>query len=229
MHDSQKFDPPTDATLSKLLAVDAELAAQVAALSAQLENVQEKRRSLQTVIAMFTPTTSTAVLEEQQPQTATAEINGQLEPALEVSVEPLSVAPPAALNGEVTTGSSPEPDEEPQPSGSKRRSSRASKAKTVKPTSRPKGWQHYLLPEFAKLSLPEAVSVVLQGQGDEVFDVSTILDALFVDDMPQAARSEARNRITNVLSIGLKQNKWYRAKKGQYSLSREAAELNAAA
>ncbi|HEY9845946.1 MAG TPA: hypothetical protein V6D03_07080 [Candidatus Caenarcaniphilales bacterium] len=148
-------------------------------------------------------------------------LNGQLEPATEASVEPLSVAPPAELNGEVTTGSSPEPVEEPQPSGSKRRSPRATKA--AKPTGRAKGWQHYLLPEFAKLSLPEAASVVLQGQGDEVFDVSTILDALFVDDMPQAARSEARNRITNVLSIGLKQNKWYRAKKGQYSLSRETA------
>ncbi|HEY9845021.1 MAG TPA: hypothetical protein V6D03_02390, partial [Candidatus Caenarcaniphilales bacterium] len=91
-------------------------------------------------------------------------------------------------------------------------------------SGRSKGWQHYLLPEFAKLSLPEAVSVVLQRHSDEVFDVSTILESVFVEEIPPAARSEARNRIANVLSIGLKQNKWYRAKKGQYSLSRQAAE-----
>ncbi len=67
---------------------------------------------------------------------------------------------------------------------------------------------------------------MLQRQGDEVFDVSTILESVFVEEIPQAARSEARNRIANVLSIGLKQNKWYRGKKGQYSLSRKAAEAS---
>ncbi len=224
MHDSQTVEQPTDVTLSKLLEVDADLAAQVAALSVQLENVQEKRRSLQTVIAMFTSTDNLAVLEEQQPQTATAEVNG-LEPATEVSLEPLTAPPVAELNGEDTTDSSTEAVEEPQPSGSKRRSTRASKS--AKPSGRSsKGWQHYLLPEFAKFSLPEAVSVVLQRQGDEVFDVSTIVESVFVEEIPQSARSEARNRIANVLSIGLKQNKWYRGKKGQYSLSRKAAEAS---
>jgi len=148
MHDSPKVDPPTDATLSKLLEVDAELAAQVAALSVQLEEVQDKRRSLQTVIAMFTPTASVAVLEEQQPQTATAEINGQLELATEVSREPLSVAPIAEVNGEVIPDSATEPTEKPQPSGSssKRRSTRGSKA--VKSSGRTKLWQQVMLPSF---------------------------------------------------------------------------------
>jgi len=224
MHDSPNVNSPTDATLSKLLEVDAELAAQVAALTVQLEAVQDKRHSLQTVIAMFTPTNSAAV-EEQQPQTATAQLNG-LAPATEVSQDSLSVAPIAELNGEVIPESATEPTEEPQPSGSKRRAARGSKA--GKSSGRAKGWQHYLLPEFAKLSLPEAVAIVLQRQRDEVLDVSTILESLFVEETPPAARSEARNRIANVLSIGLKSNKWYRGKKGQYSLSREAAEMNLA-
>ncbi|CAA9243910.1 hypothetical protein AVDCRST_MAG92-1678 [uncultured Coleofasciculus sp.] len=70
---------------------------------------------------------------------------------------------------------------------------------------------------------------MLQRQRDEVLNVSTILESLFVVEIPQAARSEARNRIANVLSIGLKSNKWYRGKKGQYSLSREAAGMSSAA
>ncbi len=227
MHDSQTVEQPTDVTLSKLLEVDADLAAQVAALTVQLENVQEKRRSLQTVIAMFTSTDNLAEVEEQQPQTATAEVNRQIEPATEASLEPLNTAPMAELNGEVTTDSSTEAAEEPQPSSSKRRSTRASKA--AKPSGRSKGWQHYLLPEFAKLPLPEAVFAVLQRHSDEVFDISMLIDALFMEEIPQTARSEARNRIANVLSIGLKQNKWYRGKKGQYSLSRKAAEASLAA
>jgi hypothetical protein len=226
MHDSQNIGSPTDATLSKLLEVEAELAAQVAALTLQLEAAQDKRRSLQTVIAMFTPSDSSAVLEEQQPQIATAEING-LDSAAAVSGKPLSGAPIAEVNGEVIPDSATEPTEEPQPSGSKRRSTRGSKA--VKSSSRTKGWQHYLLPEFAKLSLPEAVAIMFQRQRDEVFDISMLIDSLFVAEIPQAARSEARNRIANVLSIGLKSNKWYRGQKGQYSLSREAAEMNSAA
>jgi len=228
MHDSPNVDSPTDATLSKLLEVEAELTAQVAALTVQLEAVQEKLRSLQTVIGMFTPSDNAAV-EEQQPETATAEINGQLDLATEVSREALSVSPIAEVNGEVIPDSVTKPTEEPQPSGSssKRRSTRGSKA--VKSSGRTKGWQHYLLPEFAKLSLPEAVAIVLQRQRDEVLNVSTILESLFVEETPQAVRSEARTRIANVLSIGLKSNKWYRGRKGQYSLSREAAELNAAA
>ncbi len=225
MPDSQNVDQPTDATLSKLLEVEAELAAQVAALTVQLEAVQEKRRSLQTVIAMFTPTDSTAV-GEQQPQRATAQLN-ELDLATAVSLDPVSVIPTAELNGEVRAESATEPAEEPQPSSSKRRSARGSKI--AKPSGRAKGWQHYLLPEFAKLSLPEAVSLVLQRQSDEVFDISMLIDSLFVEEIPQAARSEARNRIANVLSIGLKSNKWYRGKKGQYSLSREAVEMNSAA
>ncbi len=227
MHDSRTVEQSADVTLSKLLEVDAELAAQVTALTVQLENVQEKRHSLQTVMAMFTSTDNLAVLEEQQPQTATAEVNG-LEPATEASREPVNAAPVAELNGEVTTDSSPQPAEEPQLSSSKRRSPRASKSSKSSGRSS-KGWQHYLLPEFANLSLPEAVAVVLQRQGDEMFDVSTIVKAVFVEEIPQAARSEARNRIANVLSIGLKSSKWYRGKKGQYSLSPQSAKASLAA
>jgi len=82
--------------------------------------------------------------------------------------------------------------------------------------------------EFAKTSLPEAVSDILHQQPDKIFEVPTIVDALFVDATPKDARNDARNRVSNVLSIGLKNNKWYRGKKGQYSLSQEAAKASVA-
>ncbi len=226
MHNIQMIEQPSDPTLSKLLEVEANLAAQAAALTAQLEAVQEKRRSLQTVIGMFTPTGSSAVLVEQQLKTAAVEINGQLEPAAELFLEPLSAASTAEYTSEVTTDDQPEASEELQHSGSRRQAARVNKAH--KTTGRSKGWQHYVRQEFAKLSLPEAVSSVLQRQSDEILEVPEIVSSLFADEIPQAVRSEARNRVSNVLSIGLKNNKWYRGKKGQYSSSREAAEASLA-
>jgi len=51
---SQDFDQSANSTLTKLLEVDAQLAAQEAELLSQLESVQEKRQSLKTVVSLFT-------------------------------------------------------------------------------------------------------------------------------------------------------------------------------
>lgn len=221
MHDSQTIEQSSDLTLFKLLEVEADLAAQAAALTAQLKDVQEKHHSLQIVIGMFTPTSgSTSAV---QLKTATAEINGQLEPTAKLSLEPLSATSTAESTSEVTLDNQPEVSEKPRVR-SRRQPARVNKAHKTTGSSR--GWQGYVRQEFAKLSLPEAVASVLQRHSDEVLGVPVIVNFLFVDEIPQAVRSEARNRVSNVLSIGLKNNKWYRGKKGQYSSSREAAKAN---
>ncbi|NJO52604.1 MAG: hypothetical protein HC840_27965 [Leptolyngbyaceae cyanobacterium RM2_2_4] len=79
-----------------------------------------------------------------------------------------------------------------------------------------------------KTSLPEAVAYILHQQPNKVFEVPTIVDALFIEATPKDARNDARNRVSNVLSIGLKNNKWYRGKKGQYSLSQAAVKASVA-
>jgi hypothetical protein len=216
MSNPQKTDSTTDPTLVKLLEAESDLAAQAVALTSQMEALKEKRRSLQTVIGLFSSTgTATDLLENSK-------ANGEVEST--ASVEDSSFEPEEPLD---------EPDVE-SPSESKsgrlagrgRKSSKA--AQTEKSTGRDTAWRRYMRKEFAKTSLPEAVAHILHQQPDKVFEVPTIVDALFIEATPKDARNDARNRVSNVLSIGLKNNKWYRGKKGQYSLSQTAVKASLA-
>ena len=64
----------------------------------------------------------------------------------------------------------------------------------------------------------------MQQHSGEVLEIATIIDAIFVDDIPKEVRSTARSRVSNVLSVGAKNGKWYRGKLGKYSTSQTAVE-----
>ncbi|MBD2060667.1 hypothetical protein H6F88_32510 [Oculatella sp. FACHB-28] len=214
MPQAQTVEASSDSTLSKLLEADAALVAEVAALTAQLEAIGQKRQGLQTVIELFSSTDSSSV---ESPS------------ALEEPSKPASSAPPAnpliAVSDDETAGSKEQAAKGTKTPAKGRHAKTTRKSKANEPV---KGWQHYIRKEFAKLSLPQAVASVMQSQPEAVLGVPEIVDTLFVDGTPQSARNDARNRVSNVLSIGLKNDKWYRAKKGQYSLSREVAEASIA-
>lgn len=101
----------------------------------------------------------------------------------------------------------------------------SSASKTKQPTAAKKTaktsgrWQDYLWEEFSNSALSEAVGQVLQRQPEEVLETAAIIDAIFVDELPKAVRNTARERIANVLSDGVRKNKWYRAEAGSYSIS----------
>jgi FtsZ-interacting cell division protein YlmF len=217
MNKPQKTSQTNDPTLVKLLEADSDLAAQAAALTSQMEALKEKRQSLQTVIELFSSTDSTVNLLDKSSET-----NGEIEPT--VSSEESSPEP---------EDTSDEPEvEAPAKAKAKKPASEGRKSSKVeqpeKSTGRDTAWRRYMRKEFAKTSLPEAVSHILHQQPNKVFEVPSIVDALFIETTPKDARNDARNRVSNVLSIGLKNNKWYRGKKGQYSLSQEAAKASVA-
>ena len=100
----------------------------------------------------------------------------------------------------------------------------SSASKTKQPTAAKKTaktsgrWQDYLREEFSNSALSEAVGQVLQRQPEEVLETAAIIDAIFVDELPKGVRNTARERIANVLSDGVRKNKWYRAEAGSYSM-----------
>ena len=69
----------------------------------------------------------------------------------------------------------------------------------------------------------------MQQHYEQVLEITTILDALFVEEMPKELRSKARERVSNVLSVGAKKGKWYRGLAGRYSSSKAAVENDSAA
>jgi hypothetical protein len=229
LSDSQGFDQKSNSTLAKLLEVDSELAVTEAELLSQLESIHAKRRSLKIVISMFTKAdTLDAVTVDKPVQTSPAETGKELEP----DVEDL-VAPPLETSRANATVESETEAADIQSKGAKKTApSPTTRNKTTKFTQTGKaakkasGWQQYVREEFTNTSLPEAVYAVLQRQANQVFEISAIVNAIFVDHLPTQVGSKARRQVSNILSEGARKNKWYRGQLGQYSMSGAAAEAN---
>ncbi|NJN59742.1 MAG: hypothetical protein HC879_20790 [Leptolyngbyaceae cyanobacterium SL_5_9] len=200
--------PTSDPTLTKLLEVDSDLATQETQLTEQLEALQQKRKGLQTVIGIFAPGSEIAVSNTALPK-----------------VDPQNGSVAATVKSVVEATEAPET----KPKRGKKISSLSDKTKQKKTQALAKGsrktenWQQYMKREFGQSSLPEAVSRVLQSHPNEALETPTIVNAIFTDKMPLELRNQARDRVSNVLSVGLKDNKWYRGKKGCYSASKTAA------
>ncbi len=213
MQNSSISSPTSNSIVAKLLEIDADLAAQEVELAAQLQSIQEKRHSLKNVISLFPPVnaahppvvTPTPVVEKQEkppvPEVATPELDeATLEPPA-----PTTVAPSPATS---------------KPSKKSLPTKEASKEADT--------WQQYVKEDFSNASLAEAVAEVMQQRLEQVLEITTILDAIFVEEIPKELRSKARERVSNVLSVGAKKGKWYRGLAGKYSSSKVAVEKDSA-
>ncbi len=272
----QPADTISDPTVAKLLEVDSDLAHQEALLLAQLESIEEKRRSLKIVIDLFGDADTTTTAEESA--LAVAASNGtsvgiQFANWVVDSTESISPLDETVADAELESSSASttvdqisivesEPDsmllkapsakKTKQPAAKKTatktelstteqtlsaedtQSSKAkpvsSASKTKQPTAAKKTaktsgrWQDYLREEFSNSALSEAVGQVLQRQPEEVLETAAIIDAIFVDELPKGVRNTARERIANVLSDGVRKNRWYRAEAGSYSMSNGVAD-----
>lgn len=220
----------SNSTVAKLLEADAELAAQEIELNAQIESIQEKRRSLKTVIDMFAPvdTAATLIATSAQPEAIAAQ---QVESTPLVRAPVVQDVDSPELNGANadTTASALEAPT-PQKRQAKKNSSPASSNQGKKSTSIAKStkntndWQQYVKDEFGNATLSVAVAEVMQQHSKQVLEIATILDAIFASDIPKQVKSTARERVSNVLSVGAKNGKWYRGQLGKYSMSQAAVE-----
>ncbi|MEB3356870.1 MAG: hypothetical protein VKK04_09100 [Synechococcales bacterium] len=178
---------------SALTQVSSALAAEEANLSAKLSTIREKRRSLRVVIDLFA--------------NGSARSNGMLA-AVPPQPQPTVDEPQTAADEPQAPPPAPKL---PAPS-----------AVTTIPPSKSK-WQDYICPEFQEVSFPKAVEFILVEHFDDGADAATIMNELFVDSIPDEARKRGRNRLSNVLAVGLQNQKWYRNKAGAYIISKAAA------
>jgi hypothetical protein len=218
---NSSISPTSNSIVAKLLEIDADLAATEVQLAAQLQSIQEKRHSLKNVISLFPPgdtavptpvLISTPVVEEQA-EPPVPEVTPELE---NTTIDTTEAAPSTQKR-----------------QGKKNPSSTISKSnKKSLPTKdvnkEADTWQQYLKDDFSNASLAEAVAEVMQQQQEQVLEITTILDAIFVEEIPKEIRSKARERVSNVLSVGAKKGKWYRGLAGKYSMSSAAVEEGSA-
>lgn len=220
----------TSNTVTKLLEVDAELERQEVELSAQLKSIQEKRHSLRTVIDLFAPiNTAIATPTVTQAQIPGAEAEAEIDvkqakpTAQDVAASELDGLK-TDTNTDAETLALPDKakrqaKKNQSPASSKQSTKSLLKKKTNKELE---SWQQYVRDEFSNASLSEAVSEVMQQQSEQILEIATILDAIFIDEIPPEVRSKARERVSNVLSVGVKKEKWYRGEPGSYSMSKPA-------
>lgn len=211
---------PSDPTLNKLLEVDADLAAQEAELQAQLQTLQEKRKSLQTVLGLFAPQEQTATLDAAP---ALALSNGQAPEQEEaVSVTPETAPEPA--EAPAAEGQEVAPAPRRRRSASAKQQSKTTKrgqSKQKAPSQkggRGESWRPYVREEFPTgAPLAELAAAVMQRLPERSFSVPEIMGAIFTEGIPRDQYDTAKGRLFTVLSNGVKENKWVRYDKGQYS------------
>jgi hypothetical protein len=219
---SQNSSDTSNLTVAKLLEVDAELATQEAQLSAQLQSIQEKRHSLKTVIDLFAPTdTATATPIATPAQTPVAEESTEVtDEQTESTAEDMVTPEPESPKLDTTTDAKAPIVSDATKRQAKKNSSPTSKKQSAKSKSQKTSkeletWSDYLRDEFSDATLSQAVSEVMQRQPKQVLEIAAIVDAIFVDEIPPEVRSKARERVSNVLSVGVKKEKWYRGGAGQ--------------
>ena len=222
MQNSSLSSPTSNSIVAKLLEIDADLAAQEVQLAAQLQSIQEKRHSLKNVISLFPPgdtavptpvVISTPVVEEQAEPPVPEVVTPELE---DTTVDTTEAAP-----------STQKRQGKKNPSSTSKSNKKSLPTKDVNKEA--DTWQQYLKDDFSNASLAEAVFVVMQQQQEQVLEITTILDAIFIQEIPKELRSKAQERVSNVLSVGAKKGKWYRGLAGKYSSSKAAVAEDSAA
>ena len=187
-------------TIDQLRSVEAELTAQEESLSAQLEELTQKRDGLRSVIAMF---------------------------SADASAEASTVAPVAKVTKAKTTKAKATKTKATKAKATKTKAAAKAKPKVTtkrkttakkKKDGRTADWQKYTRPGVKNQSIPDAVKLILTTQPDKEFKIAEVMEALFKEGMPKAQYLKARNRISNVLSGGVRAGDWHRGARSSYSM-----------
>ena len=184
--------------LPQLREIESDLVTQEATLTARLEELREQLRGVRAVMPMFEGT-ATSTVEAPAPATE----------------EAVETAPPAAVPS--VEEPAPEEAEQPAPKAKAKRKQATSKKKNA--DGRTASWQKYTRPGVKNESIPDAVKLILETQPKKDFKIAEVMDALFQEGMPKAQYLKARNRISNVLSGGVRAGDWHRGEKSTYRLT----------
>ena len=184
--------------LPQLREIESDLVTQEENLTARLEELREQLRSVRAVMPMFEGTATASTVEAPVPA---------IEEAVDTALP--TITPPVE---------EPmlEEAEQPAPEAKTKRKQATSKKKA---DGRTASWQKYMRPGVKNESIPDAVRLILETQPENDFKIAEVMDALFKEGMPKAQYLKARNRISNVLSGGVRAGDWHRGQRSTYRMS----------
>lgn len=183
--------------LPQLQEIESDLAAQEDLLIAHLDEVKAKLKSVRAVMPLFERASSSESPAEER-----------VAPIPPVAAKPANAV--ARPDAEVPAAKQPAKE--------------ATEAKREKSTAKKKDgraaiWQKYTRPGVKNESIPDAVKLILETQPNKNFKIAEVMAALFTEEIPKAQYLKARNRISNVLSGGVRAGDWYRGERSTYCLT----------
>ena len=185
--------------LPQLQEVIKDLESQETALSTQLTDVQVKLKGVRAVLPMF-----------GEPTAGLIETSGSAEPSA------------SAEKKEVTKKLSTARTKSSQKSKPAAKTTQKKKSTSKKKDGRAAAWQKYTLPGVGDRPMPESVQMILATQPEKDFRIAEVMSALFKENMPRAQYLKARNRISNILSGGVRDGEWFKGERGAYRLNKTA-------
>ncbi len=239
--------------LPQLLEVDSELSAQATALKAQLTELQEKRRGIQTVIAMFESGHPPDVKDIVAVTGSGEKLDHLEESATKPAKKTTAKKTAAKKTTPKKTAKTAKKTAKTIGKTTKAKRGRPAKAKVAdtavtaiettqadsatdtaaseqplagKRSGKTAKWQRYVQESYRKAPLPDVIGGVLQAQPSTVFKIADVMNAVFQEDMPKNHFLTARNRVSNILSAGAREGSWYRGRGGTYSVSEKAVKAS---
>ena len=217
--------------LPQLQTIEAELTSQEEQLAAQLVSVREKLTGIRTVMPMFDGTADVAdapasdELDEATPDSdepdeaaAVVEVPAIEEAAVAEAPKPTktkatkTTAKKATAKKAAVKQAAPKKETAEKATASKKTTAKKKDGRTA-------SWQKYTRPGVKNESIPDAVRLILETQPENEFKIADVMTALFKDDMPKSQYLKARNRISNVLSGGVRAGDWYKGNRGTYRMT----------
>jgi uncharacterized coiled-coil protein SlyX len=202
--------------LPQLQTIEAELASQIAQLEAQLASVREQLTGIRTVLPMFAKTAAEPVATEALPPAPAVE-----EPVVAeapASAKTKETKPKKTAQKKAATPKKAAAQKKPSAKTVPAETVAAKKTSAKKTDGRTATWQKYTRPGVKNESIPDAVKLILATQPENDFKIVDVMSALFKEDMPKAQYLKARNRISNVLSGGVRAGDWYKGERGTYRM-----------
>lgn len=187
----------SETVLPQLQAVISDLEAEESSLTAQLTAIQTRKDAVLSVIDMFDGSADNGASTKA----------GSSAKSSEEEVE----APTKAEESSTEKKSAS--------TTTKTKTKAKTKGRAKKKDGRTADWQKYTLPGVGDQPMPEAVKLILATKPKEDFKIAEVMSGLFKEDMPKNQYLKARNRISNILSGGVRDGEWYKGARGAYRLT----------
>ena len=186
--------------LPQLQSVETELASQESQITEQLASLRQKLESIRAVMPMF----SGDAEKVSKPAVEELDESAKPEPAkAKASKSKQTAQKKKATTKKATT-----------------KQTAAKKTTAKKKDGRAATWQKYTRPGVDNASIPDAVRLILETQPKNEFKIAEVMDALFKETMPKDQYLKARNRISNVLSGGVRAGDWFKGDRGTYRMTK---------